>query len=572
MRNENSRRLGIVLSAFMIILLSSSSLAFAGSSSKKNSFRKVIKSFFGKRHRCRTPKDGQVISWHTRGSHWHPREYSCRDHRAPDGMNNGDKLTWSENHQDWIDDYIRTEEVDANLVVSGFVQSLSTGFIFPDGTIQTTASQGVPGPIGPVGLQGEPGLPGATGEVGPQGEQGPAGADGADGAQGEQGIQGIAGATGAIGPQGPSGSDGSNGAQGPAGVDGAVGPTGATGPQGPAGIAGTSGAKGDQGIQGITGATGDQGIQGLQGPAGIAGAKGDQGIQGLQGATGAAGTSGIDGAKGEQGIQGIQGEKGDNGADGIAGPIGPKGDSGATGAAGITGAKGDAGVQGPQGIQGIAGVKGDTGAEGPAGSDATVEITAGVGLVSGVISSVGTINLDVGINAGQIPQLDSEGRLPASMMPVGSGSGSTQKIAYIKDIRPSGTSGGACTSGAWQTRELNTIEGDASIVSLAANSFTLQPGTYHIDGHAPAFVTSQHKAKIVDSGAGTDAIVGSTGFSHNTSPSITQSMLAGVLTLSAPTSFTVMHRCSSTHALGFGLASGFGSNEVYTQIQITKLE
>jgi hypothetical protein len=505
MRNENSRRLGIVLSISMIILLGSSSLAFAGDSHKrkKNSFRKVIKSFFGKRYRCRSPKDGQVISWHTRGSHWHPREYSCRDHKAPNGVSNGDKLTWSDSYNDWVEDYIRVEEVDANLVVSGFIQSLSTGFIFPDGSIHTTASAGV---AGPVGIQGEPGLNGQDGDAGLQGE---AGQNGEPGLQGEQGIQGPAGQ------------------------------------------------KGDQGIQGLSGAAGIKGDQGIQGLAGVQGAKGEQGIKGLAGVNGAAGAIGL---SGDQGPQGIAGEQG------------PKGDKGSVGPVGSAGIKGDQGIQGPVGVNGALGPQGLIGQQGPKGLDASVEITAGVGLVAGVISSVGTINIDVGISAGQIPQLDSQGRLPASVLPAGSGAGSSSKIAYIKDVRPSGTSGGTCTSGAWQTRTLNTVEGDSTIVALAGNSFTLQPGTYHISGNAPAFVTSQHQAKIVDAGAGTDAIVGSTGFSHNTSPSITQSLIAGVLTLSAPRSFSLLHRCASTHAIGFGLAAGFGSNETYSQLRITKVE
>src|SRR5690606_21247003 len=55
------------------------------------------------------------------------------------------------------------------------------------------------------------------------------------------------------------------------------------------------------------------------------------------------------------------------------------------------------------------------------------------------------------------------------------------RVAYLKDVKPSGTAGGTFTSGSWQTRDLNTIEGDSSFVSLASNQFTLQPGTYHIE-------------------------------------------------------------------------------------------
>jgi hypothetical protein len=77
------------------------------------------------------------------------------------------------------------------------------GIMFPDGTLQTTAT--LEGPQGPIGL---------TGATGPQGDTGP------------QGLQGLIGLTGATGPQGDTG---------PQGLQGLIGLTGATGPQGPAG-------------------------------------------------------------------------------------------------------------------------------------------------------------------------------------------------------------------------------------------------------------------------------------------------------------------------------------------------
>lgn len=53
------------------------------------------------------------------------------------------------------------------LDVNGRVRSRSGGFVFPDGTVQTTAQL--------VGPAGEPGAPGEPGERGPRGEPGPPG-------------------------------------------------------------------------------------------------------------------------------------------------------------------------------------------------------------------------------------------------------------------------------------------------------------------------------------------------------------------------------------------------------------
>jgi len=72
------------------------------------------------------------------------------------------------------------------------------GIMFPDGTLQTTATL-----IGPQGPQGEPGT--AGGPQGPQGDTGPQGPQGNQGPQGATGPQGSQGPQGVAGTQGPAG-------------------------------------------------------------------------------------------------------------------------------------------------------------------------------------------------------------------------------------------------------------------------------------------------------------------------------------------------------------------------------
>ena len=67
------------------------------------------------------------------------------------------------------------------------------GIMFPDGTLQTSAT--VAGPAGPQGIPG------------PQGPAGPAGADGAIGLRGPKGIPGAQGPAGNAGARGPRGPD-----------------------------------------------------------------------------------------------------------------------------------------------------------------------------------------------------------------------------------------------------------------------------------------------------------------------------------------------------------------------------
>ena len=151
----------------------------------------------------------------------------------------------------------------------------------------------------------------------------------------------------------------------------------------------------------------------------------------------------------------------------------------------------------------------------------------------------------------------------------------TPKTAYIKDVKASGTNGGTFTSGAWQTRDLNTLEGDTGFVSLSGNQFTLQPGKYEIEVSAPAFSVARHKAKLVRDPSGTpvDAIVGSSelanaaGNQHTTS-----SVIKGSITLTTSSVYEVQHQCETTRATnGFGQSTSFGVDEVFTQISIKKV-
>lgn len=337
---------------------------------------------------------------------------------------------------------------------------------------------------------------------------------------------------------------------------------GSQGPQGPQGLTGATGAQGPQGEQGI------QGPQGLIGPAGANGATGLQGPQGLAGVKGDKGDTGAAGAAGLQGPQGLAGVKGDKGDRGDAGAVGATGAAGATGLQGpqgFAGATGATGAQGPQGLQGIAGLKGDKGDPG------LVSLTAGNGILGGTISgNGGTIAVNTGTSAGQIPVIDSSGRLPASILP-----DAPQRIAFIKDLKPNGAVGGTCdaTKGWEQIRDLNSLSGDTSIVSLVNNQFTLVAGTYIVEANAPAYLDGSHKAILVNAATSAFVLIGSNARSHNVAGGMEPSIIMGQITVAAPTSFIIKHRCSSTLInTGFGLPSSFGVEEVYSQIKITKIK
>jgi hypothetical protein len=142
----------------------------------------------------------------------------------------------------------------------------------------------------------------------------------------------------------------------------------------------------------------------------------------------------------------------------------------------------------------------------------------------------------------------------------------SETYATIKDVKPAGSNGGLFTANAWQTRILNTIEGDMKFASLSNNVITLQPGNYSIFIKAPACDVRNHQSRlwnIVDS----TAIMGSNAYSYN--GIMTSSDIFTVLSVSAEKTFRIEHICSDTSAnIGFGKATGFASDEIYTIISI----
>lgn len=146
------------------------------------------------------------------------------------------------------------------------------------------------------------------------------------------------------------------------------------------------------------------------------------------------------------------------------------------------------------------------------------------------------------------------------------------KVAYIKDVKASGTDGGTSTLGSYQTRTLNTVEGDTEIVSLSSNQFTLGAGKYEIEAYVPGASLQYHKAKLRNITDSSDALIGTSEYADPTYLGYNSSKIIGEIDISASKTFEVQHRSSATiSTFGFGRATTFGDSEVYTVVKITKL-
>jgi hypothetical protein len=147
---------------------------------------------------------------------------------------------------------------------------------------------------------------------------------------------------------------------------------------------------------------------------------------------------------------------------------------------------------------------------------------------------------------------------------------------HIQDQKSSGTDGGTFTSGAWRTRDLNTVvTNEITSASLSSNQITLPAGTYFIIAHAPAFGSLHHKAKLRNVTDSTDTLFGicqggSSGDGLNFFTSI--SVVEGRFTIAGTKVFELQHRSTATgSSSGFGKAVSFGDIEVYSNVLIWKV-
>jgi len=152
--------------------------------------------------------------------------------------------------------------------------------------------------------------------------------------------------------------------------------------------------------------------------------------------------------------------------------------------------------------------------------------------------------------------------------------GMTKQIWIIADVKVSGTNGGTFTNGAWQTRDLNTIEyNGGSDIILNANEITISTnGIYYISGRAPNSNVSFSQAEFYNVSDTTPVIRGTNNYSNTTA--MQDSTFEGIITVSgAPKQYAVRHRCTNTRTdTGFGYPCGFGVDEIYTRIVIIRLD
>lgn len=154
---------------------------------------------------------------------------------------------------------------------------------------------------------------------------------------------------------------------------------------------------------------------------------------------------------------------------------------------------------------------------------------------------------------------------PTTNLEINFASSADNGYCAVGDKKSSGTDGGTFTSGAWQTRTVNTeIVDDSNLVTISGNRITLQPGTYRTTITAPAYAVDGHQIRLQDVTHGTTLFIGTVERAAASDDSVTRSQLVGQFTVATLVYLEIQHKCATTNAGdGFGKAASFG-DEWYT--------
>lgn len=147
--------------------------------------------------------------------------------------------------------------------------------------------------------------------------------------------------------------------------------------------------------------------------------------------------------------------------------------------------------------------------------------------------------------------------------------------AIIADQKDYDLDGGTFTSGAWQTRDLNTEIADPDgIVSISSNQFTLSAGTYLIEAAASAHDVNRHQTRIYNATSTSVVQYGQQAYVGSGDGTMNQSPVAARVTITSDTAFEIQHRCQTTKAsIGLGISGNFGDTDgkgIFTFVRIYK--
>lgn len=154
---------------------------------------------------------------------------------------------------------------------------------------------------------------------------------------------------------------------------------------------------------------------------------------------------------------------------------------------------------------------------------------------------------------------------PSTKKYVDDNSSSGADYILIRDVKTSGTDGGASATGSFETRDLNEITSDSGgHASLSTNQVTLAAGTYVFIGRCPGYKTGSQQAMLYNVSDTAVIEYGETG------ASIGSVQVDGEFTIAASKTVELRHRVAVSSADGHGIATSFSTEEVYATLKLWK--
>jgi hypothetical protein len=149
----------------------------------------------------------------------------------------------------------------------------------------------------------------------------------------------------------------------------------------------------------------------------------------------------------------------------------------------------------------------------------------------------------------------------------------TLKIAVLQDVKNNNVAGGTAVTAVWTARTLNTISSDPNglIIDLASNEWKVAAGDYQVKVLAPFHHTRGTRLRIYDV---TNSVVIGYGPSLYINNGVDMEVSLNVrITPHKDNVYRLEYYCErGGHADGLGIAANVGQPEIYTTLEITRLD
>ena len=149
----------------------------------------------------------------------------------------------------------------------------------------------------------------------------------------------------------------------------------------------------------------------------------------------------------------------------------------------------------------------------------------------------------------------------------------TLKIAVLQDVKDNNVAGGTAVTAVWTARTLNTISSDPNglIIDLASNEWKVAAGDYQVKVLAPFHHTRGTRLRIYDV---TNSVVIGYGPSLYINNGVDMEVSLNLrITPHKDNVYRLEYYCErGGHADGLGIAANVGQPEIYTTLEITRLD